>query len=266
MTKRIAVFLLILFITIVEHSSAMEDLLEERNGRVKTLNKNGWMNTELDKYTVKFLEFAEQQNFPVLDIGAAFGIATKAALKRGIKVIANDIEPKHLKILQETTPCNLRNNLTLLSGAFPNEANLGELKVGAILASRVLHFFSGENLELAAKKMYDIIVSGGRVFVIADSPYTKAWSSYIPIYEAKKKAGYKFPGIIDEPKAINDERAKNLPRILHRLDPEVLSRVFSNAGFKVITSKFFNMSIYPEDMRYDGKECVVLIADKIAAP
>lgn len=243
---------------------ALTHLPQELNGRRKTLNNTGWMNTWIDDYTRKFIDFSKDQKVPVLDIGAAYGIATLAVLARGVAVIANDIEPKHLELLEQSIiDPNFKKNLTLKPGAFPQNFELKGQKVGAILASRVLHFLSGPELEEAAQKMYDLLVQGGHVFVIADSPYTKAWKKYIPIYEAKKEAGYLYPGIIDEPDAINSERAKNLPRTLHRLDPDVLTRVFTHAKFSIVECGFFNMKKYPDDMRLDGRECVALVAKKI---
>lgn len=236
---------------------------KENNGRIKTLNNNGWMNTSLDRYTLQFIEFAKGvKKLPVLEVGAAYGVATKEVLKNGGQIIANDIDHRHLELLAQTLDPDQKPSLTLLPGQFPEQFDLGEQKVGAILASRVLHFMTGEQLKKSAELMYKILVPRGRIFIIADSPYTKAWHKFIPIYEAKKAAGYKFPGLIAEPAAINEERSKHLPSTLHRLDPEVLSRIFKKAGFKIVECKFFNMSIYPKDMKLSGKECVALIAEK----
>lgn len=48
---------------------------------VMTLNKRGPVSSYLDDYAKQFIEFAVQQKSPILELGAAYGFVTIAALK-----------------------------------------------------------------------------------------------------------------------------------------------------------------------------------------
>ena len=62
------------------------------------------MSATLDEYSNKFVEYAATINHEVLDIGCAYGVATLAALEKGVRVLAVDIDPGHLEILKQRMP------------------------------------------------------------------------------------------------------------------------------------------------------------------
>ena len=73
-------------------------------GLVPTMNKTGFMTAELDEYSKKFAVFAGERGVldeESLDIGCAYGVATLAALEKGARIFACDIELKHLEILDQ---------------------------------------------------------------------------------------------------------------------------------------------------------------------
>lgn len=58
--------------------------------------------------------------------------------------------------------------VTLPDSDFPENA------FAAILCSRVLHFLDGDEVEQALEKMYRWLKTGGKIFLVVDSPYCGA--------------------------------------------------------------------------------------------
>lgn len=228
-----------------------------------TLNLMGFMTSWIDPYTEAFIKFALFAPGPSLDIGASYGIATLAALETGADVIACDPDKRHLEICHQRTPFNQRNRLRLLEGSLPHQINLKESSVGAILCSRVLHFLTGEEIEESIFNMFRWLCPGGRIYLIADTPYNGLLKSFLPIYKQKKIDDHLWPGLIDNfPQFMPSELAPNLPRFFHTLDPDILARVCNQAGLTVEQQGFIARIDYLPDAQDDGREGVGIIAYK----
>lgn len=234
----------------------------EPNGFVPTLNNMGYMTSTLDVYSQKFVEFAPVAPGPCLDVGAAYGVATLAALERGAHVIANDLDERHLEILKARAPEELRNKVQLRAGSFPDDLEFAPGSLGAALLCRVLHFFDGPSLSKAAGALYSWLRPGGKVFAVAETPYLRNFTTFIPIYEERKKTGAEWPGFVDDVMAIAPFRGKTLPPQIHFLDPDVLRAVFRDRGFIVEEVGTFARPDFPEDIRLDGRESVGIVATK----
>jgi len=236
----------------------------DKVGRVVTLNKMGWMHPVIDDVAAKFIEFGKNnKEAKLLEIGAAYGYASEAALKTGVQVWVNDLDVRHLEIFKENIKDkSLMSHATLIPGYFPDELKLESDFFDAILSVRVFHFFSPAKLEKAASECFRILKKGGKVYIVVDTPYQKNWSNFIPVYEKKKKEGDSYPGYFTNPSKYNEKASKFIPNELHYLDPEVLTRVFKKAGFKIELAEFMNRTDYPQDKRFDGRETAGLIAVK----
>jgi SAM-dependent methyltransferase len=136
-----------------------------------------------------FIDFAAASEKPVVDIGAAYGVATIPALSVGASVIAVDTDHRHLEILRTQLNAEGQARLTTLAASFPEDTNFENNSISAFLVARVLHFFSPDRLQLAAKKLFDWLVPGGKVFITGESPYLNNWKSFIPTYEFTKGRG-----------------------------------------------------------------------------
>lgn len=234
----------------------------EPNGFVKTLNNMGYMTSRLDAYSQAFVDFAPAAPGPALDIGAAYGIASLAALGNGARVIANDIEERHLEILRERAPARLRTRLTLMPGSFPDGVDFAPDSVGAVLICRVMHFFDGPAIERAAANVLRWLAPGGKVFAVGETPFIGTAKGFFPTYEARIKAGDPWPGIVENVGAHDPKRASNLPSRMHLLDEGTLRRVFTQAGFIIEKLGMFARPEFPPDIQLDGRESVGLIARK----
>lgn len=230
---------------------------------IPTLNHMGYMTTSLDKYSEAFVQYAASISRPVLEIGTAYGVATLAALRAGATVIANDIEPRHLKILEQNVPDDLRNHLKIYLGRFPDDLNFPKNSLAGALICNVLHFFEGEAIELAMTKLYDWLEPNGKVFIVADTPYNKLIEQAISAYEELDRKGVKWPGLT---RNIKDhlplKYASIIPDFMHFLTPNILTNILTKIGFKIEEAALFARTNYPLEEQLDGREGVGIIARK----
>lgn len=246
----------------------------EPDGRVQTLNKKGAMSPILDELTLSFLDFGK--NKKVLEIGGAYGFVMSQMLSRNPKTIyhINDLNEQHLLIAAHSiSNSNLEYN-TLKNLKFIHEdvlkLDINE-KYDAILISRVLHFMSPENLNLVVNKLNGLLKSGGRVYVIAITPYVKRYEKFINEYESRIKAGnYEYPGYVDSLRKWLNVEATSSSQIsaisddpFMFLDESVITKLFSRHGFKIISCKTMPLGYESESWSLDGRENVILIAEKI---
>ncbi len=218
-----------------------KDLLPESSipGLIPTLNNTGWMTESLDEISTEFTDFAGSSDCESLDMGCAYGVATLVALEKGARMVACDIEPRHLDILSRRIPDEKRDRYRTKIGGLP-DIDFDCASFGAVLASRVLHFLNGADVEQTVAKMYDWLQPGGRLFLVADSPYTGPWKDVAGDYERRKAAGDPWPGFIEDfaqflPDSVNSEAH---PSFINPMDPDILRRVCVGAGFKVIEARF----------------------------
>ena len=227
---------------------------------VPTLNKQGFAATNLDPFSEEFTLFEEGE---FLEVGAAFGFTTLKALSNGATVTANDIDQGHLNYIKDQAVRRGFNDLTTVLGAFPMQIQFSENYFQKILISRVLHFFTGSQIEKAIEVAYNWIRPKGKLFIICETPFLRNWSSFIPEYEKRKEAGVLYPGEITTPKDWENNRTGNLPKFVHWLDKETLEKVVRNNGFKVINSEYIDRAgQFPSDLLLDGRESVGLIGEK----
>ncbi len=229
-----------------------------------TENKKGFT-YNLTSYGKYFVEYAGNQLLPVMDIGAAFGVATIPALTNGAKVIAVDLDFRHLNSIMVDAPREYLPNLSLLNLRFPDFYYPNDSISGAYL-SQVLPFLTGEEIEMGMKKLFDWIVPGGKVFIVSFSPYLKHCESYIPIYEQKSKEGVKWAGYIDDLKkySVDNPIAKNLPNQINHVDVHDIERALTEAGFEIEIVEYFGdeNEDLPEGLKFDGRERVGAVATK----
>lgn len=236
---------------------------EAKDALIVTLNSMGYMLSKPEKYIQAFIDFAAHAPGPVLDIGAAYGLATIPALENGAYVIANDLDGRHLQILQQKVPHSRLDHLEIKLGRMPNELDFEENSLGAVLTSRIFTFVSPKDLEISLEKIFKWLKPGGKLFYLGGSPYMGTFRKFLPTYQNRKAEGHPWPGFIEDVLFCTPERASDLPRSMHLLDEEVLSRSLIKAGF-VIEEMGFNSALeeHPQDMKLDGREQIGAISFK----
>jgi SAM-dependent methyltransferase len=245
------------------HNGHMSESIPQRpapflEGLVPTLNQRGFMADKLDRISAMFAEYAGSIDREVLDIGCAYGIATQAALEHGATVTACDMEAGHLQVLEAETPPAHRPRLTTTVGMLP-VVDFEEGAYGAILCSRLLHFLKGDEITLAIRKMHQWLAPGGRLYLVADTPYTGFWFSLAERYEQRKAVGEEWPGFIHDiaPLLSGGQVPDGMLAYLNPLDPDILRRECERAGFQVIESEFMGRA-----GAADGRNHAGLIAAK----
>ncbi len=231
--------------------------MPDAHRRQPTLNRMGWSSNQLNALSQLFVEDCGPGRLPVLDIGAAFGIASLAALAKGSRVIANDLDAAHLAELASHP------GLEILPGRFPGELDVPPGSLSAVHASNVLHFLTGEELTLGAAQVAKWLAPGGRFFVHAGTPYQQPFLRFIPEYERRVALGELWPGYVEDTHAISSHRKLGqIPRAIHLLDAQVLTRVFLGAGLEIDRVWCYRRHDLPRSMHYDGREGVAVLAHR----
>lgn len=229
---------------------------------IPTLNRMGYMSPTLDKIQLAFVEHCENNKTGLfLDVGCGFGVATHPVVKRGCKIIACDLEEKHLTVLKRSIPQKWQALVTFLTGHFPDEVTFPHNTFDGINFSMVLHFLSPLSIEKAFKEFSLCLKPGGRLFLTTSSPYQRALSSFAPIYE-KRKYVEEWPGYIDDIAKYVPHRAHLLPKRNIVFCTEELSRLASKFGLPVQTATFFSREGIPPDLSLEGREYSGIICEK----
>jgi SAM-dependent methyltransferase len=229
---------------------------------VPTLNDTGFMFKILDDYARDFIRFAGETGEPVLEVGCAFGNVTIPALEAGGCVTAVDMDQQHLDILLDKTPVELRGNLQCVAGKLPY-LDMPRETYAAVLCSRVLHFLDGSAIDASVRKMFDWLMPGGRLYLVADTPYG-IWRKLIPIFEEKKRRGDRWPGLMIGLENYlpfkPTDRSLGAPPFMNLLDPDLLNRICADAGFEVERCEFVDRPDFGGLGRLDGRENAAILA------
>lgn len=231
-------------------------------GFILTQNSMGHMLSEPDEYNQYFIDYCANVKGPVLDIGCAYGVATIPALKNGAYVIANDIEYKHLEILKKITPKKLWNNLELKHGCLPDSLEFKENSLEGVLASRVLHFLTGEQIIASLNNIFRWLKPGHKFFFIGITPYTGNFKKFIPIFEERHRNKEIWPGYMEDSTLYLSHRKSEMPLFLNLFDHDLLEKILLNAGFEIEKIGYIKAKNAPKDLILDGREHVGAIAVK----
>ena len=98
----------------------------ESNGLfIKTLNAQGYMATQMDSFSEKFVQLCQERNSTspkVLEIGSAYGISSLKACETGVVVFMNDLDADQLHIAYSNAiNQDITNKPITLPAQFPEE-------------------------------------------------------------------------------------------------------------------------------------------------
>ncbi|BDC51232.1 hypothetical protein F183_A35480 [Bryobacterales bacterium F-183] len=233
---------------------------------IPTRNRTGWSSNQLNEVSEMFVDFCASATLPVLDIGAAYGVATIPALATGATVIANDAEMGHLRILKDNAPPQDRRRLILMGGKFPRHVHLAEESLAAVHASNVLHFLTGPQLANAAASIAHWLCVGGKLFIQASTPWQKPFESFVPEFEKRLAEQAEWPGWIEDAhQRFDHPKISQIPNAIHLLDPETLSKTFTTEGLEIERCWLYSRRDLAKGMKLDGRESLGLVAIKRAS-
>lgn len=163
-----------------------------------TLNGTGYVFFIPSQISYKFLQQECVPGKKVLEIGAGFGDLPIEALQNGVsEYYANDISNEHLEILLRKVKLKVAtrmDNIKILSGKAPDILRSVSEKFDAILADKVIHFFTPNEIKKFLKQAKSLLKSGGKLYISVASPYSKKYCGVLNEYLDKKKRGDAFPG------------------------------------------------------------------------
>ena len=228
---------------------------------IPTLNRMGYMKADIDPFSQEYIEYSSSIDFPVLELGCAYGAVVQKVLEEGGRIIANDLSKEHLSILFQQTPKRFLRNLYLYPGAFPNEIDIPNESVGAVLTARMFHFLDGAIIQHGLDKIYKWLVPNGKLFFIVVTPYHAAIrDGFLSVYQERVESDIKWPGVIKNQWEINPDHKEYVPPYLHVFDIPELQELLPKHGFKIDKIKLFD---YPNDVDSGNKGHVGLIATKV---
>lgn len=199
----------------------------------------------------------------MLDIGAAVGVATLPALAAGATVIANDLDPEHLKEIAKAVPEEDAGRLVLVPGRFPRYLRFAGESLGAVHASNVLHFLTGAQVRQGMESIAHWLAPGGRVFIQASTPWQAPWREFVEVFEGRRRAGAEWPGWMEDTREFSKHRKlSQIPGSLHLLDEGTLRRECEAAGLEVLDAWLYRRRDLPASLFLDGRECAGLVATK----
>ena len=229
-----------------------------------TMNNMGVSTTIPNELTEEFFTWVDQVKGNHLDIGAAYGISTIPALKKGAKVTAIDLSQAHLDILEKNCPKNLKKNLVTQVGRLPNTFQFSSNTFDGIHISQVFHFLRGEEIEKSISLAHQWLKPGGKIFVIAATPYGGIFTdNLLSYYNERKNNNMTWPGEIENIMDFaNHPVVQNLSPFFHVIEDTFIKKAFEKQGFIVEKCEMLTIENLPEYARKDGKETVQLIASK----
>lgn len=231
--------------------------------RIPTRNQTGWTSNQLNEVSALFVTYCREVALPVLDVGAAYGIASLAALEAGATVIANDLDPAHLDEILKAAPVEHASRLVLIPGRFPRYLRFAADSLGAVHASNVLHFLTGPQMEQGFASIAHWLAPGGKLFIQASTPWQAPFQEFVPVFQARRKAGVEWPGWIEDTREYSTHRKLGqIPPSLHLLDDVTLRAKCEAAGLVVEDAWLYRRRDLPASLYLDGRECCGVIARK----
>ncbi len=247
----------------------------QKDGSYQSLNKRGSAIAQLNIITEEFTEYASKGEKRVLQLDATFGHITLKALKRGIHdFVATDSDKRHLAIIAKRLkekPCLKENkSLKLFHGSFPDSfKDFEDNSFDAVLLNRVIHFFTPTQTTHTLKEVFRILKPGGRVFIVAITPYVKRFETFIPLYKQRLLLNQRYPGYVRNLKFFANPEVTS-PKQMAQMhdkpfmffDAQLMHRVLSESGLIVEKAIEFPLTFKSSIWGLDGRELVGAIAKK----
>lgn len=193
----------------------------------------------------------------VLDVGSGYGALTRQALNRNAIVISNDLSRNALlynlkKITKEQFEHLYLNTQDIRKISLPKNS------LDAIVFHRVLHFFSGSDIDKILSKSYQWLKPNGKIYIVMMSKDHIAFRDNIE-YDYTKK----WPGddLVIVKKHLPDQ-VYALPQTLHVASVETLTKNLKNQSFKIEKGDYVSLKKVGTEKNRDGKEAVGIIGVK----
>ncbi len=211
-----------------------------KNNKIVTLNKQGFMRLDSDICSDKWVELARKNSGYYLELGAAYGETSLRALKASAesKIISNDIEIKHLEILANRTDIKYKDRLILNCSAFPENFQIPNNSINAVLFCRLGHFFTTKQMLASLTKIHNILLPGGDLFFTALAPYHYSLKEkFLPTFLERLKQDDPNPGYISDMSIYmpDPNSSKFVPKFMNCFSPQSLDKLIDKSLFELKT-------------------------------
>ena len=212
-----------------------------------TLNKYGKMSLTPNPLFKSSLNMICKSK-PVLDIGCAFGYTSKLLLDHGYKVIANDLDQRHLDNLVKSLDAEneQKSRLELKQGNI-NEIDFEEGSLSAILGFNVMHFMTGNEIRNLFQKFFKWLAPNGILILSCASPYILKDHNYLKKFYDNYHNKIEWPGVCKTNELLSSDEISigqywinRLPDNFHFLSSEILSREALLGGFSIFKVEYFD--------------------------
>lgn len=215
----------------------------------RTTNNKGIVFKELLRINRNFEDYAiKSATKPVIDLGSANGLASKAVLAAGRKVIACDIDKEALKALRSGTPSELLSHLETREGCFPAEFEFAPGSISAVHCANMLHFLKDEEVMEGLSKIKKWLEPGGKLFLCVATPFVPAAPGFAAEFEQRAKTE-RWPGSCDKatlarifvpvfPEFFGE---KSMFDYINVFDEHVMRRALTEAGYDIEDIFYFGM-------------------------
>lgn len=238
----------------------------ENGMMIPTLDNQGWIWLYKDEITNSYIEYAARTKGLMLEVGAGYGHIVLEVLKKGARVIADDISQGQLQIIRHRAEEGGLSGLRVTDAEFPEKLVLPHNTIDGVLISRVFHFFTGSRIRESLRKVHGWLNPGGKVFIVTDSVYRTIFKELIPQYEKNVADEVEWPGWVDDVRRLIPTGRidpETQPLAMNLTDPAIIRRELVLAGFQVEVSSFFKYPAEPYYARLDGREIVGAIGIKV---
>jgi len=234
---------------------------DQLRDEIPTLNRFGYMKKDLGEFCKDFIQYALETKELVLELGCAYGFVVQHVLAGNGKIVASDLEEKHLSVLLKNTPQDKLENLYLRQGRFPDEINFPKESFKAILSSRMFHFLEGKDIAVGFKKVHDWLKPNGKFFFTGVSPYNYTLrDNFLSTYQKRREDKVEWPGEVRDFNSRAVAHQEYLQNFIHTFDIPKLEELLPEYGFKIDKIKLFD---YPNSIDSDNKGHIGFIATKI---
>lgn len=246
----------------------------EKDGRYQTFNKRGAATPETNTILDDFITDVAHDKKRVLQLEGAFGHVTLRAIEAGVHdFIVTDSDPRHLAVIARRLSTILLDNqkaLKLFHGTFPRDfKSFDSNTFDTILLNRVIHFMTPQETTTTLKEVFRLLKPGGKVFIVAITPYVKRFETFIPLYKKRLLLKYDHPGYVKNlryfanPEVTTPEQMTQMhDKPFMFFDAQSLHRTLSESGFIIEKALEFPLGFTSDTWELDGREFVGAIAKK----
>jgi ubiquinone/menaquinone biosynthesis C-methylase UbiE len=233
-------------------------------GRIRTFNQMGAMNTTFGEFDYLIFNSINEDE-TVLDVGATFGQMSIEAVRRGADVTAVDLDERHkVATLNRTEP--QAQKIKYVTGDFSSPAildALGDKKFDHIILSRVFMYMTGDQIINSLNHASSLLHEGGKVYVLATTPFMNIFSFAKDEYEVAKNMGNLWPGYITSIHQKEPGLSSKIPDTYHMIDAKTLKRAAKKSGLSFTQEPTYSGIPYQSgEIECRGQEYVTAILSR----